>query len=126
MAPPPEPVLASLSPISRAEAAAPPHLHQRGAVSARWGIQVGAFAQQAPAIKALAHALTTLSHPRGKVVQVLAPAHNDRYYRARIVNFTERDAEKACTVLHRQHLQCAIVNPLATQQVAENLLHHRG
>ncbi|HUH84744.1 MAG TPA: SPOR domain-containing protein, partial [Stellaceae bacterium] len=89
----------------------------------RWGIQVGAFAQQGLAIKALAHALVALAHPHGKIVQLLAPYRRDRYYRARIVNFTEYDAEKACTRLHREHLQCAVVNPGAVQHIAQIAFH---
>ncbi len=115
---------ASVPPVAEA----PPvrGVHQTGReLAARWGIQVGAFAQQGLAIKALAHALVALAHPHGKIVQLLAPYRGDHYYRARIVNFTEHDAEKACTLLHREHVQCAVVNPLAVQHIAQ-LAQHRG
>jgi D-alanyl-D-alanine carboxypeptidase len=101
-------------------------VHQAGhELTARWGIQVGAFAQQGLAVKALAHALVALAHPHGKIVQLLAPYRGDHYYRARIVNFTERDAEKACTRLHREHVQCAVVSPGAAQHIAQ-VAQHRG
>lgn len=97
------------------------HLHLAHArdLAGHWGIQVGAFSQQGMAIKALAHALVALSHPHGKAVQVLGPTHGERFYRARIINFSERDAEKACSLLHREHAQCALVNP-RSQQLAQN------
>ena len=53
-------------------------------------------------------------------MQVLAPGQSERYFRARIVNFSEREAEKACRALHKKHLQCAVVAPGPTQQMAAN------
>ena len=53
---------------------------------------------------------------------MLAPGHIDKepVFRARIVNFTEREATKACRTLHRKHLQCAVVAPGTVQQAALN------
>jgi D-alanyl-D-alanine carboxypeptidase len=99
------------------------HVHGRDP-GAHWGIQVGAFSQQSLAIKALAHALVALSHPHGKTVQVLGPTRSDHFYRARIINYSEREAEKACSLLHHEHAQCALVNPRAAQQVAQNESPH--
>jgi D-alanyl-D-alanine carboxypeptidase len=95
------------------------HLAHARDLAGHWGIQVGAFSQQGLAIKALAHALVALSHPHGKAVQVLGPTRGEHFYRARIINFSERDAEKACSLLHREHAECAVVNPRA-QQLAQN------
>lgn len=119
---------AAVPPVVEAGAEAPPvrGVHQTGReLAAHWGIQVGAFARQGLAIKALAHALVALAHPHGKIVQLIAPYRGDHYYRARIVNFTEHDAEKACTLLHREHVQCAVVNPGAVQHIAQ-IAQHRG
>jgi D-alanyl-D-alanine carboxypeptidase len=114
--------LAKLSPISRAEAATPVQVPRgRHETAENWGIQVGAFAQEGAAQKAVATATAKLPALQAKTVQVLTPgqpAQGERYYRARLVGFSERDAERACHVLHKKHLQCAVVAVGATQQVA--------
>jgi D-alanyl-D-alanine carboxypeptidase len=113
--------IAALSPVSRAEAATPVRLHRPHVESAeRWSIQVGAFAQEAAAEKAAATAMTKLPANRGKTAQIMAPGHTDkeRYFRARIVNFSQREAEKACHVLRKKHIDCAVVAPGAAQQQA--------
>jgi D-alanyl-D-alanine carboxypeptidase len=113
--------IASLSPVGRAEAALPARnriAHGRHG----WSIQVGAFSEEAPAEKAAAKALVRLPAPRGKATEVLAPGQIDKepVFRARIVNFSEREATKACRALHRKHLQCAVVAPSTVQQAAIN------
>lgn len=116
--------IAALSPVGRAEAATPANAHAarhaKGDRQERWSIQVGAFAQESGAERAGATALAKLPSLKSKVLQVVAPGHTDkeRYYRARIVSFSQRDAEKACRALHRRHLQCAVVGPSAPQSVS--------
>jgi D-alanyl-D-alanine carboxypeptidase len=114
--------LAKLSPISRAEAATPVHVPRgRHEAAETWGIQVGAFAQESAAEKAAATAVARLPTLQAKTLQVLSPgqpAQGERYYRARLVGFSERDAERACHALHKKHLQCAVIAAGATQQVA--------
>jgi D-alanyl-D-alanine carboxypeptidase len=116
--------IARLSPVGRAEAAttaaATPAHHGRDR-GERWSIQVGAFAQEAAAEKAAATALAKLP-VKGKTAHIVAPGHTDkeRYFRARIVSFSEGEAEKACRALKRRHLQCAVVAPSASQQLAAN------
>ena len=114
--------IASLSPLGRAEAAIPRHSRTTHARRGSWSIQVGAFTDAAPAEKAAAKALARLPTRRGKATQVLAPGRIDKepVFRARIVNFTEREATKACRTLHRRHLQCAVVAPNTVQQAALN------
>jgi D-alanyl-D-alanine carboxypeptidase len=111
--------LAALSPVARAEAATPPRLHhaRREAVVGHWSIQVGAFAQQSAAERAGAVALAKVPS-KGRSLQVLSPSPSERYYRARILGFNERDAERACRMLHKKHVQCAVVAPGPTQQMA--------
>ncbi len=113
--------IALLSPVGRAEAATARRgasAHRGGHGGERWSIQVGAFAQEGAAEKAAASAYAKLPGARGKVKQVVAPHHGDkeRLYRARITNFSEHEAQKACKALHKKHLQCAVVAP--PQQVA--------
>jgi D-alanyl-D-alanine carboxypeptidase len=114
--------IASLSPVGRAEAAIPTHARTAHARHSGWSIQVGAFTDEAPAEKAAAKALARLPARRGKATLVLAPGHIDKepVFRARIVNFTEREATKACRTLHRKHLQCSVVAPGTVQQAALN------
>ncbi len=114
--------IASLSPVGRAEAAIPSHARTAHARRGGWSIQVGAFSDEGPAEKAAAKALARLPAHRGKATLVLAPGHIDKepVFRARIVNFTEREATKACRTLHRKHLQCAVVAPGTVQQAALN------
>src|SRR6185312_2626255 len=114
--------IASLSPVGRAEAAIPSHARTARTRHGGWSIQVGAFTDEAPAEKAAAKALARLPARRGKATQVLAPGHIDKepVFRARIVNFTEREATKACRTLHRKHLQGAVVAPGTVQQAALN------
>ena len=111
--------LAQLSPVARAEAATPRRLRHgvRHATGERWSIQVGAFAQHGAAEKAGVTALAKLPW-KGRSVEVLTPGHTERYFRARIVSFSERDAEKACRMLHKKHLQCAVIAPGPTQRMA--------
>jgi D-alanyl-D-alanine carboxypeptidase len=115
--------LAALSPVARAEAATPARVrHVRHEAAEHWSIQVGAFAQQTAAEKAGAIALAKLP-AKGRSVQVLSPGQSERYYRARIVSFSERDAERACRALHKKHLQCAVIAPGPTQQMAAAPTH---
>jgi D-alanyl-D-alanine carboxypeptidase len=112
--------LAKLSPISRAEAATAVHVPRgRHEAAETWGIQVGAFAQEGAAERAAATAVAKLPVLQAKTVQVLSPGQQgERYYRARLVGFSERDAERTCHALHKKHLQCAVVALGPTQQVA--------
>jgi D-alanyl-D-alanine carboxypeptidase len=114
--------IASLSPVGRAEAAIPGNARTAHTRHGGWSIQVGAFTDAAPAEKAAAKALARLPTRRGKATQVLAPGRIDKepVFRARIVNFTEREATRACRMLHRKHLQCAVVAPGTVQQAALN------
>jgi D-alanyl-D-alanine carboxypeptidase len=107
-------VLHHLSPIGTAEAA-PTKVARGEAETGRWGIQVGAFAQQSAAEKAAHTALAELPSARGHAVSVTKPGagEKDRYYRARIGGFSEKDAEHACQALHKKHHDCALVAPSA-------------
>jgi len=116
--------LAQLSPVGRAEAATPPHPHHSREAAGGWSIQVGAFSQESAAEKAAAKALARLPAGKGRSVQVLAPGQSERYFRARIVNFSEREAEKACRALHKKHAQCAVIAPGPTEQMAANTTRH--
>jgi D-alanyl-D-alanine carboxypeptidase len=117
-------VVSVLSPIRRAEAApvaasATPRRAIAGETR-RWAIQLGAFSKQAAAEKAAATAAAKLPHGRSKTTQILKPAKTDKEhaFRARLVNFGEKEARDACRLLRKKHLQCAIIPPSAAVQLA--------
>ncbi len=106
--------VASLSPISRAEAEP-----LKKKPSEAWSIQVGAYRQRAAAAHAGATALSHLRAERGKPV-VLVASHASKHttYQARIINLTEKQAQNACHVLRRAHRACAVLEP--SMQMAES------
>ncbi|MDB5408954.1 MAG: D-alanyl-D-alanine carboxypeptidase [Rhodospirillales bacterium] len=109
--------VSALSPVGRAVAApvAPRHAVVLSSAAERWSVQLGAFSKRAAAEKAVATAAAKLPG-RGKVAEVVPPGRLDkeRLYRARLVNFTKKDAAAACRVLHRRHMTCSVVAPQAT------------
>jgi D-alanyl-D-alanine carboxypeptidase len=111
--------IAALSPVGRAEAS-PASLgrFERRHVKTEnegWSIQVGAFSQHAAAETAAAQSLAKLPSARGRAVRVVVPsrAAKEHVFRARIVNFTEREAQTACRELHHKHKSCAVIAPEA-------------
>jgi D-alanyl-D-alanine carboxypeptidase len=124
--------LAALSPVGRAEAATAARAgvlrHGRHETGERWSIQVGAYAQESGAQKALSLAVAKLPGAHSKATQVLAPGETDkeRFFRARISNFSRLEAERACRTLHKRHLQCAVVAPGARAQLAAAPARHAG
>jgi D-alanyl-D-alanine carboxypeptidase len=101
----------NLSPVGKAEAATLPHPAQTPAVD-RWGIQLGAFHAPAAAAKA-ARVAESLPITKGKPVQIVEPgkATKTRFYRARLLNFSPREAQSACALLHKKNLECTVVSP---------------
>jgi D-alanyl-D-alanine carboxypeptidase len=111
---------AHLSPVGKAEAAGfTPATQHPGAASERWGIQFGSFHAPAAAQYA-ARKAETLTVLRGKPLQVVDPggASKDRLYRARLLNFTPREAQGACAQLRRRGMECSIIAPSAAKVAA--------
>jgi D-alanyl-D-alanine carboxypeptidase len=112
---------ANLSPVSRAEAATlPPHepAQPMPAVD-RWGIQLGAF-HSPPAAEKAAQVAASLPVARGKPMQIVEagkPAKT-RFYRARLLNFSPREAQSACALLHKKKLECSVVPPTTLKVAA--------
>jgi len=103
-----------LSPVAKAEAAAVHEAAATGAAAAtgeRWGIQLGAFRGEAAAERA-GHSAARLPIAKGKVLQILQPERGDRerLYRARLMNFTQKTAQEACTVLHKHKMDCTVIH----------------
>ncbi|HLN22378.1 MAG TPA: D-alanyl-D-alanine carboxypeptidase family protein [Patescibacteria group bacterium] len=77
-----------------------------------WGIQVGAYAQQAKA-KAAAN---SAAHMLGKLVSdgevdvARSKGHGNKIFRARVIGLPEDTAREACRRLARKHSSCAVVN----------------
>jgi D-alanyl-D-alanine carboxypeptidase len=104
---------AHLLPVGRAEAGTLPHALRPPATAERWGIQLGAFHAPAAAKKAARDAANA-PLARGKPVQILDSGKaKDRLYRARLLNFTPREAQGACAQLHKQKIECSVVSPTA-------------
>lgn len=104
---------AHLLPVSRAEAATlPRELRAAPPALDRWAIQLGAFHAPLAAERA-ARIAATLAVAHGKPVQIVAPARTAkiRFYRARLLNFTPREAENACAALHKRRLECSVIAP---------------
>jgi D-alanyl-D-alanine carboxypeptidase len=106
---------ATLSPVGKAEAATLSH-DSPSAVAApavdRWSIQLGAFHAPVAAENA-AHAAESLPVAKGKPMQIVEPGKTTktRLYRARLLNFTPREAQSACASLHKKKLECTVVPP---------------
>ncbi len=107
-----------LSPVGKAEAATLPPEPARPALgSERWGIQLGAFHAPAAAAKAGREA-ASLAIARGKPMQIVEPGKGGKQlYRARLLNFTPREAQSACAQLHKKKMECSVVSP-STPKVA--------
>jgi D-alanyl-D-alanine carboxypeptidase len=107
--------IAALSPVTKAEAATQDRTPRRHIVRRidGWSIQVGAYKDRTQAVHAGELALHRLPAVKGRVVEVVAPAHSDKeqVFRTRIVHFNHREAEMACRDLHRHHKNCAVIAP---------------
>jgi D-alanyl-D-alanine carboxypeptidase len=104
---------AHLSPVGKAEAATLPNEAMHPGIAAeRWGIQLGAFHAPAAAAKAARDA-ANLSLAKGKPMLIVEPgkAAKDRVYRARLLNFTPREAQSACIQLHKKKIECSVISP---------------
>jgi len=102
--------LKHLSPVGKAEAA--PLAHEAPSGGSDWAIQLGAFHDEAAAEEAT-RSVAGLAIAKAKPHQILAPAKRDsrRLYRARLLHFTSKGAEPACTELHRKGIACSVVRP---------------
>ena len=85
----------------------------------RWGIQLGAFHAPIAAEKA-ARKAESLPIARGKPVQIVEPGKADktRLYRARLLNFSPREAQSACALLHKKKLECSVIPPTTLRVAA--------
>jgi D-alanyl-D-alanine carboxypeptidase len=101
-----------LSPVSKADAAVLPHASHEAAAPERWGIQLGAFHAESSAEKA-GRAATGLAVAKGKRLQIVETGKTAkaRLYRARLTNFTPREAQSACAALRKKGIECAVVPP---------------
>ena len=107
---------AHLSPVGKAEAATlPSDLARPAAASERWAIQLGAFHASAAAERAAQQAIN-LGVAKGKPVHIVEPGR-DRLYRARLLNFTPREAQSACAQLRKKKMECSVISP-STPRVA--------
>ncbi len=102
--------LRHLSPVARAEAA--PLANEASEGGADWAIQLGAFRAEAAAEQATRR-VAGLGIGKGKPSHILGPTKHasSRLYRARLLHFTAKGAQAACTELHRKGVACSVVRP---------------
>ncbi len=107
-----------LSPVAKAEAAVLPRESRVAAAGDRWSIQLGAYGSQGSAEKA-ARSAADLAVAKGKQVQIVQAAKSAKrhLYRARVLNFTPKEARDACAALHKKKIECSVV-PSSGERVA--------
>jgi hypothetical protein len=46
-------------------------------------------------------------------VQIMQPSKGgkDHFYRARLLNFSQQEAQGACAALHKKKIECSVVPP---------------
>ncbi|CEP38036.1 Serine-type D-Ala-D-Ala carboxypeptidase [Halomonas sp. R57-5] len=75
-----------------------------------WGVQVGAFSQEAQARQLAQQAAQRLAQNLGGRVAVDTVEGQNPVYRARLMALDEQRARQACRELHSQGMDCMVVN----------------
>ncbi|MEM9683937.1 MAG: D-alanyl-D-alanine carboxypeptidase, partial [Pseudomonadota bacterium] len=91
-----------------------PTIQQKSSVKAGWGIQVGAFRNDAPARNAATEAVSQLRQNirnSAQIVVVPVKQGNVTIYRARLVGLSRSAANEACRRLQSRKLNCVPVPP---------------
>lgn len=83
---------------------------QRSVTAGDWGIQVGAFSQEARAEQLARQAAQRLPHEVGGRVAIDTIAGQTPVFRARVVALDEARARRACRTLQAQGMECMVVN----------------
>ncbi len=105
--------------VAVASSGAPPRaIADRG--DKTWGLQIGAYAQRAPAFQAAAQAMRTASGllTAARVVISEVGATSGTMYRARIVGVSSKRAKDACSLLISRQMKCFVLNPGQVGQLA--------
>jgi len=105
-------IAAHLSPVAKAEAAPINRQLRTPAETDRWSIQLGAFRVENAAEQA-ARSASAVPAAKGKPVQIVQPSKGgkDHFYRARLLNFSQQEAQGACAALHKKKIECSVVPP---------------
>ena len=105
--------------MAKAEAA--PVAHQSHALpeAEHWSIQLGVFRVETAAEQA-GRSAANLPVASGKPLQIIQPSKSgkDHFYRARLLNFTPQEAQRACAALHKKYVECSVLPPSAAVKVA--------
>jgi SPOR domain len=103
---------ARLSPVAKAEAAPVARQLRAPGETDRWSIELGAFRVESAAEQA-ARSAGTVPGTRGKPVQIVQPSKGgkERFYRARLLNFSPQEAQGACAALRKKKIECAALPP---------------
>lgn len=101
-----------LSPVAKAEAAPISHQLRAPPETERWSIQLGVYRAETAAEEAI-RAAASVAAASGKPMQIVQPSKSgkDHFYRARLLNFTPQEAQRACAALHKKRIECSVVAP---------------
>ena len=100
--------LRHLAPVGKAEAST--LARDNPGAAEEWSIQLGAFHGKAAA-EQVARKVAHIAAVRGKPAQIIPPSKSERLYRARLLHFTGKAAQTACTELRKQGIACSVINP---------------
>ena len=75
-----------------------------------WGVQVGAFSQEAQARQLAQQAAQRIAQSLGGRVAIDTVEGQNPVYRARLMALDEQRARQACRELHSQGMDCMVVN----------------
>jgi D-alanyl-D-alanine carboxypeptidase len=105
-------IASHLSPVAKAEAAPIAHQLHAPSEAEHWSIQLGAFRAEAAA-EGAARSAASVPVASGKPMQIVQPSKSgkDHFYRARLLNFTPQEAQRACSALHKKKIECSVVPP---------------
>ena len=106
-------IASHLSPVAKAEAAPIAHQLRAPSETEHWSIQLGAFRAEVAAEEA-ARSAASVPVASGKPMQIVQPSKGgkDHFYRARLLNFTPQEAQRACAALHKKKIECSVVPPI--------------
>lgn len=112
-------IAAHLSPVAKAEAAPVGHQSHALPETEHWSIQLGVFRVETAAEQA-GRSAASLPVASGKPLQIIQPSKGgkDHFYRARLLNFTPQEAQRACAALHKKYVECSVLPPSAAVKVA--------
>lgn len=112
-------IVTRLSLVGKAEAEPVAHQLRMPSEAEHWSIQLGVFRVETAAEQATRSA-ASLPLIAGKPSQIVhySKTGKDHFYRARLLDFTPQEAERACAALRKKSMECSVVPPPAVKVAA--------